>query len=202
MREVCIVATGVANLASVKACLSRLGVSYRQSKDSSFIEDASHVVLPGVGSMGAAGASMKQDGIDNAILQRLRSNRPTLGICLGMQLMGRGSQESPDVAGLRFLDCDAVSFPSTMIVPHMGWNRVQSQPHHRVLASGYAYFAHSYYWGVREHDPDWALADYGGLCFAAGFERGNIVACQFHPELSGDYGREIVERFLRIEERC
>lgn len=201
MAPVCIVATNVANLASVHACVDRLGCESVVTQDPKTIESAAHVILPGVGAFGACVRFIDGRGLREALHARLSGDRPTLGICLGMQLLGAGSEESLSVRGLGFVPSRARRFPDSHVVPHMGWNQVRVPKQYRILDSGYAYFANSFRWPASDGDRDWALSDYAGT-FVAGFERGNIVGCQFHPELSGSYGAGIIRRFLRLEASC
>lgn len=202
MKRVCIVATGVANLASVKSSLARIGVPYEHSCEANVIRDASHVIVPGVGSLASGVDALSKDVLSEVLLARLQGNRPTLGICLGMQLMGMGSDESLGVSALGFMSCHARRFAPSMISPHMGWNQVLANESHRVLFDGYAYFAHSYYWELGQSGLAWAKSCYGESSFISGFERGNIIGCQFHPELSGGYGRQVLQNFVDLEVSC
>ena len=127
--------------------------------------------------------------------ERVAAGRPTLAICLGMQLLGTASEESPGAEGLGVFPATARRFPSTVVAPQLGWNEVRPAEGARILARGYAYFANSY---RLESVPDgWTgtLADHGGP-FVAALERGDVVACQFHPELSGAFGRGLLTRWL------
>lgn len=193
--------TSVANLASVRACFDRLERSYVVSRCPSQVAEASHLIIPGVGALAPCVESLRAAGVAEMLRARLRSNRPTMGICLGMQLMGLGSQESPGISGLGLIERHARRFSDSCVVPQMGWNRVLAPRPSRVFRSGYAYFANSYRWDVGESPDEWAVSNYGGP-FVAGFERGNIVGCQFHPELSGAWGMELIARFLELEAPC
>ena len=158
------------------------------------IEDASHVVLPGVGSFGATMAGLREAGLDAALAARVKDGRATLAMCVGLQVLFEASDESPAARGLAALAGRARRFPEAVRVPQFGWNRVTPEPGCRLLEPGYAYFANSY--RVREA-PGCAIAtaEHGG-CFVAALERGRVLACQFHPELSGAYGHELIERWL------
>lgn len=200
-RDLVIVATQVANVASVRALLNRIGHSFSMSADPERVLDASHVILPGVGAFASAMEVLKERNLVRVLGQRLVANRPTLGICLGMQVMGLGSQESLDCPGLGFVDCVATRFQGAPTSVHMGWNRVEGPVSSRVIGSGYAYFSHSYSWKPNKECSRYAWSRYG-QSFAAGFEQGNIVGCQFHPELSGAWGAGLVRRFLDLEVPC
>jgi len=124
--------------------------------------------------------------------------RPTLAICLGLQLFGEASDESPGVRGLGCVPGRTTGFGATVISPQMGWNRVTPAPNSRLLEDGHAYFANSY--RFEAVPPGWtgATARYGGTMVAA-LERGPVLGCQFHPELSGAYGERLLARWLAQE---
>jgi imidazole glycerol phosphate synthase glutamine amidotransferase subunit len=192
--EVVVVPTGTANLASVRAALARLGARSRLAEDAAMVEDATHVVLPGVGSFGAAMAGLREAGLDSAIASRVRAGRATLAMCVGLQVLFEASEESPAATGLAALPGRVGRFPDAVRVPQFGWNRVVPEHGCRLVEPGYAYFANSY--RVLEA-PGCAIAtaEHGGR-FVAALERDGVLACQFHPELSGAYGHELIGRWL------
>lgn len=192
-RDVLIVATGVANTRSVIEAFGALGVACRIADNASDLSSADHVVLPGVGSFQAGALAI--EGLRQSIVNRIGRGMPTLGICLGYQLFFESSEESIEASGLGVLPGTLAKFEEGVRIPQMGWNRVDA-PDCRLLGSGYAYFANSYV--AKEPPEGWltATATYGGP-FVAGIERGYVVGCQFHPELSGDYGLGILERWLQ-----
>ena len=192
--EVVVVPTGTANLASVRAALARLGARPRLAEDAAMVEDATHVVLPGVGSFGAAMAGLREAGFDAALAARVNAGRATLAMCVGLQVLFEASEESPNAAGLAVLPGRVGRFPDAVRVPQFGWNRVVPEPGCRLLELGYAYFANSY--RVLEA-PGCAVAaaEHGGP-FVAALERDGVLACQFHPELSGAYGHRLIARWL------
>jgi imidazole glycerol phosphate synthase glutamine amidotransferase subunit len=189
-----IVPTGTANLASVRAALVRLGVRPCLATAAAMIEDATHVVLPGVGSFGAAVAGLREAGFDAALADRIQAGRATLAMCVGLQVLFEASDESPNAAGLAVLPGRVGRFLDTVRVPQFGWNRVVPESGCRLIEPGYAYFANSY--RVLEA-PGCAIAtaEHGGR-FVAALERAGVLACQFHPELSGTYGRDLIARWL------
>jgi imidazole glycerol phosphate synthase glutamine amidotransferase subunit len=193
-REVVVVPTGTANLASVRAAFDRLGARSRLADDTAMIEDAAHVVLPGVGSFGAAVAGLREAGLDRAIAARVRAGRPTLAMCVGLQVLFEASDESPHATGLAALPGRVGRFPDSVRVPQFGWNRVVPEPGCRFVEPGYAYFANSYR-ALEAPGCAIATAEHGGR-FVAALERGGVLACQFHPELSGAYGHELIARWL------
>jgi len=203
-----LVRTGTANVASVRAAFRREGLEPELSEDAGAVRAAERVILPGVGAFGTAMENLARAGLASALRERIAAGRPTLAVCLGLQLLGRSSEESPGVAGLGVLPVSATRFPEGELrVPHLGWNRVVPDAPADVggvggggggsalLAEGYAYFAHTY--RLTEVPDGWAAArcDYGGP-FVAALERGPVLACQFHPELSGAYGRRLLRAWL------
>jgi imidazole glycerol-phosphate synthase subunit HisH len=195
--DVVIVPTGTANLASVLAAFRRLGTDPKVATTVGEVEQARRVVVPGVGSFGAAMGELSRLGLPGALRERIASNRPTLAICVGMQVLAATSEESEGSDGLGAVAERVTRFPESVRVPQLGWNQVRAGAGCEVLADGWAYFANSY---RLESVPDgWsvALADHGGS-FVAAMERGNVLACQFHPELSGTWGRELLGRWVEM----
>ena len=193
-REVLILPTGTANLASVLAAFKRLGASTRIAEEAEAVRAAERVVLPGVGTFGVAMAGLRRAGLDEGIAARAREGRPTLAMCVGLQVLFKGSEESPGASGLGVIEGEVGRFPESARTPQFGWNQVEPEPGCRFLERGFAYFANSYRTlaapGCRV-----AHAEHGGR-FIAAIELGELLACQFHPELSGAYGRELMARWL------
>jgi imidazole glycerol-phosphate synthase subunit HisH len=193
-REVVVLPTGTANLASVLAAFSRQGATTRMAENAAMVSAAERVVLPGVGTFGAALAGLRAAGPADAIAARVRAGAATLAMCVGLQVLFEESDESPDVKGLFAIPGRVGRFPETVRVPQFGWNRIEPAPTCRFLRPGYAYFANSY----RVLDaPGCAIAtaEHGGR-FVAALERDHVLACQFHPELSGAYGHALIARWL------
>jgi glutamine amidotransferase len=192
---VTIVHTGTANMASVTAGFLRLGAIVHMTDDPHVVRDADVLVLPGVGSFGATMQRLHADDLVEPLRQRILENRSTLAICLGMQLLCVESEESAGVAGLGAVDARLERFDDALRVPHLGWNEVLPQDGVSLMRPGCAYFANSY----RLVDPPtgWAVAatNYGGQ-FISALQRGRVLACQFHPELSGTWGRDLLDRWL------
>ncbi len=118
-----------------------------------------------------------------------------MAVCLGMQLLGEGSEESPGASGLGVISIVATSLPDGVRRPQLGWNRVAAGAGCRLLHDGTAYFANSFKFDTIPDGWSGALTDHGGN-FVAAIERGAVLACQFHPELSGEWGQTLVERWL------
>jgi len=193
--KVAVVRTGIANTASVIAAFERLGAHPFLTVDPLDVQRADHVVVPGVGAFGAAMTALRDSGLVESITQRLRAGRPTFAICLGLQVLCERSEESPGVEGLGLIPASVGKFPDSVRVPQLGWNRVDPAPGCALLQPGWAYFANSF--RLAEVPDGWhgALSEYGGS-FVAALERGNVLACQFHPELSGRWGLELIGRWL------
>jgi imidazole glycerol-phosphate synthase subunit HisH len=194
--EIVVCRTGTANLASVFAGLTRAGGAPRMAHDAADVAAAGHVMLPGVGAFGASMEPLRDSGLDEALIERIGAGLPTLAICVGLQLLCRDSEETPGTMGLGILPLTVTRFPDTVRVPQLGWNRIEADPGCRLLKSGYVYFANSY--RVSDVPDGWlgAVADHGGP-FVGGLERGAVLACQFHPELSGPFGHTLLERWIQ-----
>lgn len=194
--HVSVVRTGTANLASVLAGLRRTQVKAELTHDPEVVRTAHHLVLPGVGAFGAAMAQLSQAGLVDALRERIVEGRPTLAICLGLQMFAQESEESPGVTGLSVFDSPVVHLPDTVRVPQLGWNQVEPGPGCRLLEPGYAYFANSYAFASVPEGWNAATFDHGGR-FIAAVERDAVLACQFHPELSGTWGHALLSRWVQ-----
>jgi imidazole glycerol phosphate synthase glutamine amidotransferase subunit len=199
--DVRIVSTGTANIASVRAALTRLGASVSDAGAEEEITDAAGVVLPGVGAFGAAMSRVRDQGLASALRERIEAGRPTLVVCVGMQLLCRESEESPGAKGLDIVDTTVTRFGDEVRVPQLGWNQVDPVPESRFVEPGWAYFANSY--RIDRMAEGWvgATTDYGGG-FVSALERGDVLACQFHPELSGPWGARLLARWLETTEEA
>ena len=196
-----IINTGVANIKSLQAAFDRLDQPWKLTESADDISNATHVVLPGVGAFAAAIESLDRLGLRDAIVARTAdSGAATLCICLGMQLLCESSQESEGAPGLGVIPCRILRFPTDVPVPQLGWNSVT--PVHddhqggRYYSAGEAYFANSF--RLTEPPPeDWGYAqtDYGGQ-FISSVWRGRLLACQFHPELSGPWGQQLLGNWV------
>ena len=190
-----VVRTGMANLASVLAAIRRLGVEPQVTTDPEHVRSASHLVLPGVGHFGAAMKVLREAGLIEPIVAHARQGRPLFAVCLGLQLLCEGSEESPSVAGLGIVPGRITRFASGVLTPQLGWNTIAPTQGSNLLREGYAYYANSYRLASIPEGWEGAITDHGGR-FVAALERGPLLACQFHPELSGTWGRELIERWL------
>jgi imidazole glycerol-phosphate synthase subunit HisH len=195
MDDVVIVDTGSANLASVEAALRRAGVTARIAAGPDSIARARRVVLPGVGSFGSGMAGLESRGLVDVLRTRIAKREATLAVCLGMQLLCHSSEESPGVAGLGLLPGKVRRFRDAPSIPQLGWNRVVPDESNSMITAGYAYFANSY--RLSDVPAGWtgATSEHGDE-FVAAVECGPVLACQFHPELSGDWGHALITRWL------
>lgn len=190
-----IVATGAANLASVSRALRRIGAQPALTIDPREIAAARYLVLPGVGAFGSTMRRLEMLDVIDALRRRCAEGKPMLAICLGLQLLFEESEEAPGVRGLGILPGRLQRLPDGL-VPHMGWNQVSPAPGCDVLEPGAAYFANSY---AMLDPPSCARAAYtahGTTTFVSAFERGGLLACQFHPELSACWGTRLLRRWL------
>jgi len=192
---IAVVETGVANLASIANAFARLGERVTVTRDPTVVRQASRLVLPGVGAFGAAAAELRARGLDGALREKAAAGSPLLAVCLGLQLLCDGSDEAPGVPGLGIVRGTCRRLPVGVRVPHLGWNRVVADRSAHFVRTAEAAFANSY--ALREEPPGWQAAwTTHGTPFVAAIERGNTLACQFHPELSGAYGGEVLSRWL------
>ena len=191
------------NLRSVEKALEARGAETVVTRDPEVIAGSSRVILPGVGSFGDAMERLNQYGLPDVIRRTVSGNKPFLGICLGLQLLFEESEESPGVPGLGILKGKILKIPQTegLKIPHMGWNSLNLKPDSRLFAGirdqEYVYFVHSYYLKAQEESQVAATTWYGTEIHAA-VEAGNVFACQFHPEKSGDTGLRILKNFLEV----
>jgi imidazole glycerol phosphate synthase glutamine amidotransferase subunit len=190
-----VIRTGTANLASVRAAFERLGHSVELTQDPGVVTEAERLVLPGVGAFGAAMAELDAQRLRLPLVERIVSGRSTLAICVGMQLLCRTSSESPGSLGLAVVDGDIGRFDHVARVPQLGWNDVTATAESRYVRSGAAYFANSYRLAGRAGTFVLSTADYGGP-FVASMESDGVLACQFHPELSGPWGAQLLQRWV------
>ncbi len=195
--NVVILDTGCANLSSVKWALQRLGANPTVSRDPEVVLRADKLLLPGVGTARAAMNQLRERDLVGLIS---RCSQPVLGICLGMQLLARSSEESNGIDTLGIIDQPVVKMVDRGLpLPHMGWNRVfpeQDNPLFRNLDDGaYFYFVHGYAMPVSEATI--ARCDYGDA-FSAAVQQENFYGVQFHPERSGKAGAQLLRNFLEM----
>jgi len=197
---IAIIDYGAGNIRSIEKALEYVGGVVQVTDDPAVVNNAQAVVLPGVGSGGAAMARMTQRGLDNAIRQATEQGKPFLGICLGMQLLAEHHAEG-EVDGLGLFRGEVRRIPNGPKIPHMGWNQVR--PLQTGLAifdeipqDAYFYFAHSYYVEPQDQQGVAAITDYGSpYCSVIVTER--VWGTQFHPEKSGSVGLRLLKNFVK-----
>ena len=195
---------GAGNLQSVEKALRHIGCGCFVTADPAELRQARAAVLPGVGAFGDAMKSLRARGLEEPIRAFIASGKPFLGICLGLQLLFESSEESPGVAGLGLLKGKILRLPagSGLKIPHIGWNSLSVGKPGGLFAGvegePYVYFVHSYYLQAEE-DVVAATAEYGATIHAA-VQKDNLLACQFHPEKSGEVGLKLLRNFKAMAE--
>lgn len=188
---------GIGNLHSAHKALERVGADARLTADPGLIADADALVLPGVGAFGACMTALETCGLVEPARRAVEEGRPFLGICVGMQLLAEGSEESPGVAGLGIMPVEVVRIPGPVKLPQMQWNEVQVRvPHPLFDGVGdppWMYFVHSF--ALLDGPETIATCEYGGPVVAA-VARDKVVAVQFHPEKSGEAGLRLLRNFV------
>ncbi|HYC37553.1 MAG TPA: imidazole glycerol phosphate synthase subunit HisH [Usitatibacter sp.] len=201
---IAIVDYGIGNVKSIKNMLNRAGASAAISADPRVIESADKLILPGVGHFGYGIERLRASGLIPALERRaLQARVPVLGICLGAQLMGRGSDEA-ELPGLGWLPMRTVAFdrarlPAGHKVPHMGWaETLESRgPLFAGMAEARFYFVHSFHFACDDEALVVSRAQHG-YGFPAGVASGNLYAVQFHPEKSHAHGLRLLQNFAAL----
>ncbi len=190
------------NIKSVEKAVGFLGEEAVVTRDRAVILSSDKVILPGVGSFGDAMNKLNGYGLVNVIYDVCDSGKPFLGICLGLQLLYKNSQECSGVSGLGILDGEILKIPDRGLkVPQIGWNSLDITKGARLFKglpdNPYVYFVHSYYLKAQKASEVAARTNYA-VEIHASVEKGNIFACQFHPEKSGEVGLSILKNFLSL----
>jgi len=192
--KVAIVRYNAGNVQSVTFALQRLGIEPIISDDAEVLMRAERVIFPGVGEASSAMRHLQKNGLDKLIPQL---QQPVLGICLGMQLMCRRSEEG-NTDGLNIFPVDVVKFTEVEKVPHMGWNTIHdlSNPLFKDISEdSYMYFVHSFY--VPDNAYAIAKTTYG-MTYASALNHQNFYAAQFHPEKSSHCGEQLLKNFMNL----
>ncbi len=195
---------GAGNLQSVVKALHYIGCDCTVTNEKKEICRADGAILPGVGSFADAMDCMRTSGAEEAVLEFIKSGKPFLGICLGLQLLFEGSEESPGVKGLGLLKGSITKIPHqnhTLKIPHMGWNSLDILQEDGIFKGipqeAYVYFVHSYFLKA-ESEAIVAARTHYGVAIDAAVQYKNIFATQFHPEKSGAVGLQILRNFAAI----
>ncbi|GAB2548748.1 imidazole glycerol phosphate synthase subunit HisH [Gracilibacillus alcaliphilus] len=197
---IAIVDYGMGNIASVRTAFERLGYQVKVTDQPELLRQASHIILPGVGSFQAAVAEIKERQLTK-VLQELAEEKPFLGICLGMQLLFETGYENGITTGLGLIPGEVKLIETPYILPHIGWNQLDiqtNQPELEAFQDQHVYFVHSFQ-AVTVPDYLAATAVYGAEVPAI-VRKGNVFGMQFHPEKSGPVGVQLLKTFLEITE--
>ncbi len=192
--KIAIIKYNAGNVQSVEFALNRLGYFPEITDNPEKLKAADKIIFPGVGEASSAMKYLKERGLDEVILAL---KQPILGICLGMQLMCKFSEEN-ETQCLGIFDLEVKKFPPKEKVPHMGWNTISdfdSPLLKDITVNDYAYFVHSYYAEIGKETM--CKADYINI-FSAGLQKDNFYGFQFHPEKSSDLGEKILENFINL----
>jgi imidazole glycerol-phosphate synthase subunit HisH len=192
--NVVIIDYGAGNIKSIQFAFKRLGVNAKLTSNASEIINADKVIFPGVGEAGYAMKMLKESGLDK-IIPKL--TQPVLGICLGMQLLCKHTEES-NTKGLGIFNTSVKKFSNEVKIPQMGWNTIKnlsSSLFNNVKEGDYMYLVHSYY--ALNNKQSIATTDYD-LEYASALKHNNFYGVQFHPEKSGDIGEKILQNFINL----
>ena len=202
-RMIVIVDYGMGNLKSVQNAFAKVGYEAIITEDTYKINNASAIILPGVGAFGNAINTLKEKKIDKELIKAIKLNKPFLGICLGMQLLLSYSEEGGRFEGLGVMSGSVKKFQESVKCPHMGWNNITFTPNsddepnpifQDIMDGSYFYFVHSYYCKVDNLKAISSTTDYG-LSFPSSIRENNLFGLQFHPEKSSVSGLKILNNF-------
>ena len=200
---IAIIDYGAGNIQSVYKALKYLGIDCAITSDKKEILNADGAILPGQGEFSDCMNSITESGIKDTVMEFINTGKPFLGICVGLQLLFEGSEESPDTKGLGIFKGIIKRIPNGegLKIPHMGWNSIDIVKNDKLFNGvdngSYFYFVHSYYLDAEEKDIVSTQTEYG-VKIDASVSRDNIYATQFHPEKSGEVGLEILKNFNKI----
>lgn len=192
--NVAIIKYNAGNVCSILNALNRIGIEPIITDNAEYISTADKVIFPGVGEASSAMQYLKEHRLD-IVIRNLK--QPLLGICLGMQLLCRFSEEN-NTSCLGIFDQDIKKFSSEKKIPQIGWNSINelsSELFKGIKDEEYVYFVHSYYAEITENTI--ATTDYG-VKYSSALQKGNFYATQFHPEKSGIIGAKIIENFIKL----
>lgn len=198
MSRVAIIDYGVGNLRSVEKAFAAMGCDAVVSDDEPILRTAERLVLPGVGAFASCMKGLRERGFDSLVHERAAAGTPLMGICVGMQMLFEVSDEFGTTEGLGLLRGSVRRFENDLVVPQVGWNRIQQKQQHRLfegVADGsFCYFVHSFYCEPRDADLSVGETEYG-VKYASVVARDNICGVQFHPEKSQHVGLRMLKNF-------
>jgi len=196
--SVAIIDYGVGNLRSVEKAFAATGCEAIVSGDESVLRKAERLVLPGVGAFAACMKALKERGFDGLVKERVSEGTPLLGVCVGMQMLFDESEEFGSTRGLGLLRGSVRRFTGELVVPHIGWNRIQQTRTHELFAGveegSFCYFVHSFYCEPVDESVVVGETEYG-VRYASVVADGNVCGVQFHPEKSQDVGLRMLRNF-------
>ena len=205
---VAIIDLGLSNLYNVKLALEKINIESKFVSNENELNQSKAFILPGVGSFKVAMQRVKALNLENPIKKNLATEKPFLGICLGMQLLFSVGEESGKTRGLNIFSGNVKRFKYQELdnerysVPHMGWNVIKSKKKNNIFSkiknNEFMYFVHSYYVETNDKKIISSTTTYGKKKFCSSIAYKNIFACQFHPERSGKIGKKILENFKKI----
>ncbi len=192
---------GMGNLRSVQKALEYIGEEAVITSDREKILNSNGIILPGVGAFPDAIENLKEKALDKALKEAVARGIPTLGICLGMQLLFTKGEEVKKCDGLGFFKGTIKKMYGNIKIPHMGWNSLKMEKSSKLLQGidegSYVYFVHSFYAEIENNDLVNATSKYG-IDVPAVISKGNLFGTQFHPEKSGDVGIKILKNFASL----
>jgi len=198
---IAIVDYGAGNLRSVANAIAKLGHQPKVTASPKELVDAQAVILPGVGAAGDTMASLKRLGLVEPINQLIADGRPFFGVCIGLQVLFDGTEEGGWHECLGIIPGRVKKLPAGLKIPHMGWNQVKQRLSHPIFDGipdgANFYFVHSYYGEPEDSSLIAGETDYG-VSFCSVMVRGNLVATQFHPEKSGEFGLKLYDNFIKL----
>jgi glutamine amidotransferase len=196
--SVAIIDYGVGNLRSVEKAFAATGCQAIISDDESVLREAERLVLPGVGAFAACMKALKERGFDRLVKEKVSEGTPLLGVCVGMQLLFDESEEFGSTQGLGLLRGSVRRFRGELVVPHIGWNRIQQTRSHKLFAGiedrSFCYFVHSFYCEPGDARVVVGETEYG-VRYASVVAEGNVCGVQFHPEKSQEVGLRMLKNF-------
>jgi len=193
MKKIAIIDYQMSNMFSVENALKHLGFEPVITSDKSIILSADGAILPGVGAFGEAMKKLKDLDLINSIKEFIKSGKPFMGICLGLQLLFSESEEFGNAKGLDVIKGRVDAFSKhreIRRIPHVGWNKI-------LPGDSYMYFVHSFYANPIDKKAVATTTEYDGFSFCSSVLQNNVYACQFHPEKSGPKGLEILNNFFK-----
>ena len=196
--SVAIIDYGVGNLRSVEKAFAAMGCAAVISSDERVLREAERLVLPGVGAFGACMKALKERGFDGLVKERASAGTPLLGVCVGMQLLFDESEEFGSTQGLGLLRGSVRRFGNELVVPQVGWNRIQQKRPHalfeRIADGSFCYFVHSFYCEPKDESVVVGETEYG-VRYASVVATKNVCGVQFHPEKSQAIGLRMLRNF-------